>query len=147
MNFIERYPVSIPGIVSGVLMLVHGIVPNTQAMPLVWPAIAGGVSAWLLKRATGHGDRSPNFKALRAALGSGAVSACVALVGFSVGYLLLTLPAFTPIAMEMGATGKLPWTPVAIATIAGVLLLCLPVALVGGLVAIQFTSSRVDNPA
>ena len=145
MNFIERHPVAVPGVVSGLVMLVHGIVPDTHAMPLIWPVIAGGASAWLLKRSTR--DARPNVRALRAALASGLVAGGVALAGFTVGYVLLTLPAFTPIAMEMGATGKLPWTPVAIATIAGVLLLCLPAALLGGLIAIQFAHRRVETPA
>ena len=140
MNFFERHPIASTGAAGWLAMLIHGVVPDTRAMPLIWPVLAGGVAVWLLGRRSG--GAIPNIKALRGSLASGAVTGLVALIGFTVGYVMLTLPALAPIAMEMGATGKLPWTPVAIATIAGVLLLCLPAALLGGLIAVQFSRRR-----
>lgn len=133
MDFRQR-AVRIGGVVGGLCLCVHGLLPRSGSLPLLWPLIAGAVVVGIGRTATGTSPSAS--RALAAAFQTGAIAAIVGFMGLAIGYVLLTRPEGAAIARSLGADGSLPLTRVAFVALLVAALLAVPAALIGGLLAL-----------
>ena len=124
------------GFAAGLLLYANALLPNSHAYPFVWPLIGGAVALW---SATRHSTkRLIAGSTLWLGAGVGLLAAIVAVIAVVPTYALLTRAAGGPLARALGAPGPLPWSPRAREVFALVLLLAIPAALLGSVVARPF---------
>jgi hypothetical protein len=128
------------GIAGGVLFFLHALVPNSQAYPLVWPALAGAVAFWI---ATSDAAPRRFRRGVLAALVAGIVVGLVGFVGSTVTVLVLSRPVLNPVAQALGAPGASLATLAAELGLAIVAVVAVGAALVGGaaMIPVRWASS------
>ncbi len=109
----KRWSLSSIGLAAGVLFFAHALVPDSNAWPIVWPALAGGVAGYRAAR-----ERPGFLKGVGAAIGAGAIAGLVFLIATAAALTLLGTSAFAPAARALGATGPIAMNEMVLVSLA-----------------------------
>jgi hypothetical protein len=88
------------GLAAGILFFAHAMVPNSNAWPMVWPALAGALAAYRAAR-PGRGF----LVGVGRAGGAGAIAGVLFLFATAAVLALLSMSSFAPVARTLGADG------------------------------------------
>jgi hypothetical protein len=124
------------GLIAGALLYGNALMPNSHAYPFIWPVLGGATALVWVGRHSASRLSAGRMLGIGAKVGT--LAAIVAIVAALPTYAFLTTAAGAPVVRALGGTGPLPISSVAIRTLALALLLAVPAAVFGSIVARPF---------
>jgi hypothetical protein len=102
-------------LLMGVGFFLHAMIPNSNAWPMLWPAVAGVVGVLLTLRS---GRRFGFWASIGVGLKTGAIAGAVFLLATAISLRLLSSPSLLPIARHLGAEGPISLSSAVLAGLA-----------------------------